>query len=750
MDKNPEQAFIDILTEAGKIASRMNVDRYNTYHLLLAIMRKDHSLREYLEDHEVSFNKLLLHASDEFNPERFIGQLLGRARSMANTANIPRQPMHLFYTILSYGEESHAKRILREFCDPDLLMREIINKKWHRNPPNMVTEQNEKPEKKEKTLLEIFGTDYTQKAKDGKIKAVIGRDKEVQAVIEILARKDPDNRDEEAINNAVLLGEAGTGKTAIAKDIALRIARKDESVKLFHDHRLIYLPLGSLQAGAGIRGSLEAKIEGILKECAEGPPTILFMDELHIIMGLGQSEGSSGLQEILKPVLAEGLSCIGATTTEEWRRDIESKNSAFARRWITVVVEEPNEEDTMKILQGCADNLARAHLVHFSDDVLLESIKLGRKFIQEQASPAREIETILHGVGSKTKLDSRIIAQNDDVAKIISDIKGIPILQSAEEKRMILNTYEILSENIIGQEPSIRKLSDAIISWKSGTGDTEKPLVILSLGPTGTGKTLSAEIVAKKFMHGRMIRLDMSEYMEKHSVSRLIGAPPGYVGYDQAGQLTEAIRKKGVAVVLLDEIEKAHPAVLNIFLQLFDKGRITDGQGRLANGKNCIFIMTSNLGANCFAKSKKTSIGFGSNIDSATVALSYEDSRNAVIKEVKNFFSPEFYNRIDETLVYQFLNADVVRNIAGIILNKQKKRYEKNQRFTLQWDDTIIDYLVRTGHNVNLGARPMKRQVEQKIVQLLARPIIAEEVKASDVIKLSLENDNIIWRKVNS
>ena len=630
--------------------------------------------------------------------------------------------------------------MLREFTDPDQLQQEIISQRYHRQ---IMEVTNGDDKERVLTPLQVFGTDYTQMAREGKLKPAIGREEEILSIVEILARKDAGAGYDEAINNPVLLGEAGVGKTALAKSLAVMIIRRDERVRPLWDHRLVYISLGGLQAGTGIRGSLEAKIEVILAECKAGPATILFLDELHIVMGLGRTEGSSGLEEILKPVLAEGLSCIGATTTGEWRKHIETKNAAFARRWIPVMINEPSPEMTLEILVGCVDILARRHLVHFSGEVLGATVELGRKFITYEASPHREIEVILNGVGAKVKLAGRIRAKVSDVVAVISQTTGLPASTSTNERRRISEAYELLRLKIIGQDTANRTLADALLRFKSGLGDPKKPTVILALGPTGVGKTLSARTLADEFYFGRLIRVDMSEYMEKHTVSRLIGAPPGYIGYDEPGQLTEQLRRLGIAVVLFDEIEKAHPDVLQILLQLFDDGRLTDNKGNTVDAKQCIFIMTSNIGNRLYDRASRPAIGFHQETEEATgQTVNPED----IITEAKKVLSPELINRIDEILVYQPLTPAVIRSIAKLLLFEEQARCSQ-KGFGLTWDEAVIDYLLTKGFNSTLGARPMKRQIMRNIQNLLAGPVFTGEIAKGDQVRLIVEGERISFRK---
>ncbi|MDP3710495.1 MAG: ATP-dependent Clp protease ATP-binding subunit [bacterium] len=738
--KSGETAFVRVIREAPQIAGRFGVNfaiaSYNTFHLLLSLMRNDRWLAMWLDKKGVSINDLLSCGPEDNNLEPFsMGMLLAKARKLAESNGVERHPIHLLFAILSFGEEAVAKRVLwRQNCDPSALLREIVSNHWHRSPPQLNSEEDADG------VLETMGIDYTKLAREGKLKPVIGRGKEIRSVIEILARKDTAGYDE-AINNPVLLGEPGVGKSAIAKGLARLIADRDLSVQPFWEYRVVYLKLSDMQAGTGIRGSLELRFKALLEECSGGQPTILFLDELHTIVGLGRTEGSSGMEESLKPALAEGLSCIGATTTDEWREKVETKNPPFAERWIQVRVEEPSSEDMMQILLGSADDLARRHLVHFSGEVLSAAISLGEKYLHYVASPRREIDQILNGVGAKVKLANRVMASVEDVAEVISQIVGYEVKPDAEERQKVANAYEILSTEIIGQNDAMQKFADLIIRHRSGVQDEEKPPVMLLLGPTGVGKTLSARLVAKHFFADKLIRVDMSEFMERHTASRLTGAPPGYIGYDKPGQLTEPLRRFGRAVVLLDEIEKAHDDVFNILLQLFDEGRLTDGKGRTVSGRNCIFLMTSNLGSEYFAGSVK-SIGFGATAEQS----SFAEAKKKALEEARRHFRPEIFNRIDEIIVFDRLEKMAVETIAKNLLQNEKEKCA-HLGFALEWEADVINFLVEQGFSPTYGARPMKRQIMKSVQNILAKPILRGEIIRGDRIKLFVQNNLICWRK---
>ena len=744
-----ETAVQKILQEAAAIAGRLGATSYTTYHLLLALMRKDAEIREWLEARDVSMNGLLARAQEGAVREPFMGELMARVRRIARTAGIERSPIHLLYALLSFGDEGHARRLLGMYGNSELLQREIVRSGWLRRSPAPAQAHQDQEEEgsssvEQPTALERHGTDYTELARQGKLRPIVGRQNEIREVIEILAHKDTGGEYDEAVNNPVLLGKAGVGKTAIAKGLACAIALRNPIAELFWGHRVVYVRLGSLQAGTGVRGSLEARLEAILADCT-AQPTILFLDELHILMGLGKTEGSPGLEEILKPVLAEGLTCIGATTLGEWRKHVEP-NEAFARRWIKVTIDEPSPEETLQILTGSVNTLARRHLVHFPPETLSKAVELGRKFMHDVASPAREIEQILNGVGAKVKIAHALHASVSDVVEKVSQVAHVSIALEEDERQNVAGAYDVLSRRIIGQEEACRELADAILRYRSGMANSEKPFVVLALGPTGHGKTHAARIMAELYYYSRMFRVDMSEFMEKHTVSKLIGAPPGYVGYSEPGRLTEPIRQLGVALGLVDEVEKAHTDVWNIFLQLFDEGKITDSAGREAHANNCLFLLTSNIGARSyFGAASGSAIGFRA--DNATEELvSFSQVRERVIAQAKKQFSPEFWNRLDAVVVFKPFNKQHVRAIAELLLNEEKEKCV-TKGFELRWDNAVVDYLVSHGYSYEYGARPMKRRIMRHVQTLLAGPVYTQEIRAGDVVWLYMANNAIGWHK---
>jgi len=565
-------------------------------------------------------------------------------------------------------------------------------------------------------LLDRYGRDLTALAHEGRIDPVIGRQDEIRRVIQILARKGK--------SNPVIIGEAGVGKTAVVYGLALRIAR-GEVPQAMRDRRLIELNMASIVAGARHRGEFEERLQQVIQEVEDSfPDIILFVDELHTIMGAGDSRGAMDAGNLLKPALARGrFPCVGATTTDEFRRHIE-KDEAMARRFQPVMVEEPSEEDTLRILEGLRDYYESHHGVRFGENAFRAAVKLSVRYLPDRNLPDKAIDVIdeaaarlkTHSVSLSGERGELVVSE-ETVSQVISLWTGIPVVKlTLEESERLLKMEDLLRGRIIGQDEAVGKVAETIRMVRMGLGPTNRPGgVFLFLGPTGVGKTELAKALAE-YLFGserEIIRLDMSEFMEKHSISRLIGSPPGYVGYDEEGQLTRQVRTKPYSVVLLDEIEKAHPEVFDLFLQVFDDGRLSDSKGRAVNFTNTIIIMTSNLGVG-------QDDGAGG---IRHVNLSIARERERVLGILRKTFRPEFLNRIDEIIFFRHLDKDDLEAILELQLRELRKRLREKD-IELEVDPSGVDFLLQEGYHPAFGARPLKRAIQNLLAKPLSRELL--------------------------
>ena len=642
------------------------------------------------------------------------------------------------------------------------------------------------------SALEEYGRNLNQMAKEGKIDPVIGRAKEIERVIQILIRRTK--------NNPVLIGEPGVGKTAIAEGLAQRIVA-GEVPELLKDKEIINVDMGGLVAGSKYRGDFEERVKNIIEEVKSKKNVILFIDELHTIVGAGSAEGSLDAANILKPELARGdLQVIGATTLDEYRKYIE-KDAALERRFQPVTVDEPTVDDAIEILRGIKDKYEAFHKVEIQDDAIVSAVKLSDRYINDRQLPDKAIDLVdeacsrvrlRHNVAPETiqqmesqlealggEMEAAIQAQefekaaeirdkkkhiqeelttareawdkqnktthqvviSDDIAEVVSNWSGVPVTKLTEEdSARLLRLEEILHERVIGQEEAVTAVSKAVRRAHSGLKDAKRPIgSFLFLGPTGVGKTELAKALAEALFddENAMVRIDMSEYMEKFAVSRLVGAPPGYVGYDEGGQLTEAVRRKPYSVILLDEIEKAHPDVFNILLQVLDDGRLTDSQGRVVDFKNTVIIMTSNLGSQAIMNSK--TLGFTS-ADENQAEADYETMKEKVMDNLKKAFRPEFLNRIDDIVVFHPLTADELKQIVGIMMKDLRKRLA-DRDLSITLSDEALDELAKVGYDPEFGARPLRRAIQNQIEDPLADALLAGQYQAGDTIKVALGDD---------
>lgn len=652
------------------------------------------------------------------------------------------------------------------------------------------------------SALDKFGRDLTQAAKNGEIDPVIGREKEIQRVIQILSRRTK--------NNPVLIGEPGVGKTAVAEGLALEIA-KGNVPEILKDKRVVSLDLTGMVAGAKYRGDFEERIKAAIDEVKKSKNTILFIDELHTIVGAGAAEGSADAANILKPSLARGdFQVIGATTLNEYRKYIE-KDAALERRFQPVKVGEPTPEQAVQILKGLRDSYEAHHKVKITDEAINAAVTLSSRYIADRYLPDKAIDLIDEGA-SKVRLASLTSPDNvkeledeiadyekekasaineqdferaarlrdeqkelqtklddakkkwqeqqkgnsgevtaEDIAKIVSEWTGIPVVQlTKEESERLLNMENVLHERVIGQSEAVTAIAKAIRRGRVGLKDPKRPVgSFIFLGPTGVGKTELCKALAEAMFgdENAMLRLDMSEYMEKHTVSKLIGSPPGYVGFEEGGQLTEKVRRKPYSVVLFDEIEKAHPDVFNMLLQILEDGRLTDSQGRTVDFKNTIIIMTSNVGARLITE-KQSSLGFNSENENVEESEK-KDIKELVTGELRKVFRPEFLNRVDDIIVFNKLNKDEIEQIAVKMLKTLENRLDK-MNIKISFTDNAVSEIADKGFDENYGARPLRRAIQNEIEDPLSEQMLEGKVKDGAVVTCDFADGQFTFTTANA
>lgn len=646
------------------------------------------------------------------------------------------------------------------------------------------------PGKSKTPALDSFGRDLTQLAANGELDPVIGRKREIERLIQILCRRTK--------NNPVLLGEAGVGKTAIVEGLSQQIINR-QVPELLKDKRIVVLDLAMMVAGTKYRGQFEERIKAVLSEVKRAGNVILFIDELHTLVGAGGAEGAIDASNVLKPALARGeVQCIGATTLDEYRKYIE-KDGALERRFQTILVEPPSKEETLEILRGLQDRYEAHHRVRFTDEALYQAVELSTRYITGRCLPDKaidvmdeagarvrlknltpppdltEIETRIEQlqrekdeavrnadyeraaalrdeaqqlVEEKTRLQRKWYEENrestgvvdaDVIAEVVSNMTGIPLTRlEKKETQRLLELEAELHKTVVSQDEAIRAVAKAVRRSRSGMKDPNRPMgCFIFLGPSGVGKTLLAQALAE-FMFGdrnALVRIDMSEFMEKHNVSRLVGAPPGYVGYEEGGQLTERVRRRPYAVVLLDEIEKAHPDVHNILLQIMDEGRLTDSFGRSVDFKNTILIMTSNIGAELI----KNQSGFG--FGKKTPEANYEKMKEILQKEVERHFRPEFINRVDEVIVFRPLTRQDLQTIVEYELAKVIKRLAEHG-LKVEVSGQAKEFLIDKGYNPEFGARPLRRAIEHYLEDPLSEAVLRGDFKGKNTVYIEVQDDN--------
>jgi len=644
-------------------------------------------------------------------------------------------------------------------------------------------------QKSKTPALDSFGRDLTQLATDGELDPVIGRKREIERLVQILCRRTK--------NNPVLLGEAGVGKTAIVEGLSQQIINR-QVPEILKGKRMVVLDLAMMVAGTKYRGQFEERIKAVINEVKRSKNVVLFVDELHTLVGAGGAEGAIDASNVLKPALARGeVQCIGATTLDEYRKHIE-KDGALERRFQTIIVEPPSKDETLEILRGLQDRYESHHRVRFTDEALFQAVELSTRYITGRCLPDKAID-VVDEAGARvrlknmtpppdlTQIEEKIeklqkekdeavrnadyeraaslrdeaqqlldektlkhkqwyeenkeatgVVDNEIIAEVVSNMTGVPLtkLEKKETQRLLELEVE-LHRTVVSQDEAITAVAKAVRRSRSGLKDPNRPMgCFIFLGPSGVGKTLLAQALAEFMFSDRnsLIRLDMSEFMEKHNVSRLVGAPPGYVGYEEGGQLTERIRRRPYSVLLLDEIEKAHPDVYNMLLQIMDEGRLTDSFGRGVDFKNVILIMTSNIGAEQIKN--QSGFGFGKKSEEAN----YEKMKDTLQKEVEHHFRPEFLNRVDDTIVFKALTRVNLQTIVEYELNKVFKRLTEHG-FRLELTEQAKEFLIDKGYNPEFGARPLRRAIEHYIEDPLSEAVLAGQFEGKNIIKIDVQDE---------
>ena len=706
---------------------------------------------------------------------------------------------HLLLGLIREGEGVAAAILRNSGIDLEKARAEVMNAiNQNYNTAGQMSSTSRKPTSSTPTLDE-FGRDLTVLAKEDKIDPVIGRSKEIERIIQILSRRTK--------NNPVLIGEPGVGKTAIAEGLAQKILL-GEVPELLKDKRVVTLDLPSMVAGAKYRGEFEERLKNVMAELVEAKNVILFIDEMHTIIGAGAAEGSIDASNILKPSLARGeLQAIGATTIDEYKKHIE-KDTALERRFQTVLVEEPSESDAVKILEGLRDKYEAHHRVTITDEALKAAVELSSRYITDKYLPDKAID-LIDEAGSRLRLKSvtrpedlnelegkiedlnqekeeaintqdyekaaqirdeekqvrdQLTKRNEewnqkkhtcdkvvtyeDIAHIVSTSTGIPVKKmNEEESEKLLNLENILHKRVIGQEQAVTTLASAVRRARAGLKDPNKPIgTFIFVGPTGVGKTYLTKALAESLFGDEksVIRFDMSEYMDKTSVSKLIGSSPGYVGYEEGGQLTEKVKRKPYSVILFDEIEKAHPDVFNVLLQLLDDGRLTDNQGRVVDFKNTVIILTSNVGASTLKK--QGTLGFSAPDEGEVEKQEYDKMKEKINEELKRTFRPEFLNRIDETIVFHTLNKEQIGQIVNIMVKDLENRL-KGLNIHIEVTEKAREFIGKDGFDPDYGARPLERSIRNLVENPLSEEMLKGNISNNDSIEIDYDGEKIKFNK---
>ncbi|MFH0917516.1 MAG: ATP-dependent Clp protease ATP-binding subunit [Candidatus Omnitrophota bacterium] len=794
-----------VIILAKEEARRFNHDYIGTEHILLGLIREGEGVAAaVLQKLEVSLENIRLEIEKLVQPgpaTQIIGDIpfTPRAKKALELAAEEARSLghnyigteHLLLGLIREGEGIASQVLLNLGMDLNSVRNEVMSLLGSALPG--MSPQGPAASKSKTPALDAFGRDLTALARENKLDPVIDRVQEIERVVQILSRRTK--------NNPVLLGEAGVGKTAIVEGLAQLIIAGNIP-EVLRGKRIVVLDLALMVAGTKYRGQFEERIKAIMEEIKRSQDVIIFIDELHTLVGAGAAEGAIDASNIMKPALSRGeMQCIGATTINEYRKYIE-KDAALERRFQTIMVEPPTVEQTIEILKGLRDRYEAHHRVTFKDEALEAAAILSDRYITGRFMPDKAID-LIDEAGSRSRLNVLIVPENiksieanveslrkekeayiksqdfekaaslrdqertvrqelerlnkewsqakdkmrpevsaEDIAKILAQWTGIPVFRLEEkESEKLLKIEEELHKRVVGQNEAIEAIANAVRRSRAGIKDPKRPIgSFIFLGPTGVGKTLLARALAE-FMFGdeeALLQLDMSEYMEKFNVSRLIGAPPGYVGYEEGGQLTERVRRRPYAVILLDEIEKAHPDVFNLLLQVFEEGRLTDSFGRKVNFKNTIIIMTSNVGAELIRKTG--SLGFKSQKEEGT----YQEMKDKLLEAVKHAFKPEFLNRIDDIIVFRQLIREDLTKIIDIEIGYVVERL-KEQKIFLEVTQEAKELLIEKGFDPVFGARPLKRTIQRFLEDSLASEIISKKYKEGSLIKVARKNQELIF-----